>query len=1144
MITRHLIRSGWIAALLLALALPSAFAAPSAAPDRALPIDDIGVPVRLDLGPLPTSINSNQTITVQGRVSAFTALANVRVMITSQGSARLQGIASVNLGSIGGGGSAQFSLPVVYAAPPGALQADGVVKIKVLAENADTHATYEQNDGIYAILRDGVFRAAVGDYTIARINAINADMSSGKITPTDGIRQLRIVHTLPGTWDEGAGLNFPVPAELGALGAMVNRTIVSGIANDQPPSQYDTQGVASGSVTYQGNVSWQDRVATTHAAFGMRAVVYQTILGIPINSGSQICDLSGNYSITATIFPLSDTYVEIQTENNVISLQSMGSGGFYFADSPHHNDPPGGSTITENFTVANSGTGPSAGLLTCDTYEAGYLASLNSATPLPQLRVEWPGSSTTAFYSPGSVYINLRPLDRFAYDVANHEYGHYVMDKFGFQNNPGGPHNIGDCISVVQSSKDKGTRLAWGEGYPTYFGTSSQVFQNLSALNIPTLGDVTYTDTEAGNFSYSLESDSAPPASADANGLGEDNEVAVQRILWDMVDGNADNRDNVAVTPQTLFNLFKGSGVTTLSAAWAKVRASAPNTLADIAYGAITTDAAVGPALSAPANAAVVSPSANRNFTWTAYVGCSNTYAGDGFTLHFYKTDGTSVLSVGTGSTASHSLTDGGLATLVGAAHNLLWAVEGSNSASPATGPYLGENRAIVADNPPHADAGPNQTVECSSHTTTPVTLDGSGSTDPDGDALTYTWSAAGVSFNDIHAQKPIGQFHEGTTVVTLTVSDGFLTDQSQVTIKVVDTTKPVVSCPTDLTLECDSHCDATLGGVPATDAAVVTWLASFSATDVCDPNPTTTLPHPACFPLGDTPVTFTAKDADGNTNSCTRTVHVVDTTPPVITLALDRTALWPPNHKLVTINATVNVTDTCDPNPFFQLWSITSNEPDNGLGDGDTPNDIQGADYGTADTQFQLRAERAGVLTGRVYTVTYRGFDHAGNHTDATAEVNVPHDQPLVALAADGLAADGKSFVPGAQTFALVVRSVPSDAEEATPGSSNIQGALGPGPVLALDASVMDRAQALIGNTAGAIAPVRSVEMDADGDGIKDLVVWYRVADALAIQSASTDLDGPVGLHTMSTKDSWLSSSIFALGAPMTLPPIRRTRR
>jgi endo-1,4-beta-xylanase len=74
------------------------------------------------------------------------------------------------------------------------------------------------------------------------------------------------------------------------------------------------------------------------------------------------------------------------------------------------------------------------------------------------------------------------------------------------------------------------------------------------------------------------------------------------------------------------------------------------------------------------------------------------------------------------------------------------------------------------------------------------------------------------------------------------------------------------------------------------------------------------------------------------------------------------------------------------------ELVSITSNEADNGLGDGDTSDDIQGASYGTDDRQFLLRAERSGTGSGRIYTVTYSATDASGNATETTDEVTVPH--------------------------------------------------------------------------------------------------------------------------------------------------------
>jgi len=65
----------------------------------------------------------------------------------------------------------------------------------------------------------------------------------------------------------------------------------------------------------------------------------------------------------------------------------------------------------------------------------------------------------------------------------------------------------------------------------------------------------------------------------------------------------------------------------------------------------------------------------------------------------------------------------------------------------------------------------------------------------------------------------------------------------------------------------------------------------------------------------------------------------------------------------------------------------VTSNEPDNGEEDGNTVNDIVIVD----DFHFELRAERSGVGTGRVYTITYLVTDACGNSTLASATVTVP---------------------------------------------------------------------------------------------------------------------------------------------------------
>ena len=122
--------------------------------------------------------------------------------------------------------------------------------------------------------------------------------------------------------------------------------------------------------------------------------------------------------------------------------------------------------------------------------------------------------------------------------------------------------------------------------------------------------------------------------------------------------------------------------------------------------------------------------------------------------------------------------------------------------------------------------------------------------------------------------------------------------------------------------------------------------------------------------------------------------VGAPDTTPPTVACSATPNLLWSPNHKMRDVTTSVTVTDAGSGPAGFALVSVTSNEPDNGLGDGDTANDIQGWSVGTADTSGQLRAERSGAGTGRVYTLTYTGYDVAGNSATCSAVVRVPHDQ------------------------------------------------------------------------------------------------------------------------------------------------------
>jgi photosystem II stability/assembly factor-like uncharacterized protein len=186
------------------------------------------------------------------------------------------------------------------------------------------------------------------------------------------------------------------------------------------------------------------------------------------------------------------------------------------------------------------------------------------------------------------------------------------------------------------------------------------------------------------------------------------------------------------------------------------------------------------------------------------------------------------------------------------------------------------------------------------------------------------------------------------------------------------------LSCPLNITTTND----------PGVCGAVVTY-AMPTETGNCGGVITSDHPSGSTFPVGTTTVTLTDTRLDGSTATCTFTVTVNDTEFPVVSQpTTSPNILWPPNHQMIDVTVNYTATDNC---PGLNcVLTVTSNEPINGLGDGDTAPDWQVVD---AHHVF-LRSERSGKNQGRTYTITTTCTDASGNVVTKTSTVFVPPNQ------------------------------------------------------------------------------------------------------------------------------------------------------
>ena len=162
------------------------------------------------------------------------------------------------------------------------------------------------------------------------------------------------------------------------------------------------------------------------------------------------------------------------------------------------------------------------------------------------------------------------------------------------------------------------------------------------------------------------------------------------------------------------------------------------------------------------------------------------------------------------------------------------------------------------------------------------------------------------ITFSDAITPGACPQESMITRTWTATDIDGNSASCDQV-ITIVDTQAPVITCPADITLECDQD-NSPVGAGSATavdncDPAVVITFSDAAAPGACPQESVITR-------------TWTATDACGNSSNCVQTITVVDTQAPVITCSGDMSFNNDPGTCGATAPAigTATAVDNCDP--------------------------------------------------------------------------------------------------------------------------------------------------------------------------------------------------------------------------------------
>ncbi|MEM7479148.1 MAG: hypothetical protein AAF483_29540, partial [Planctomycetota bacterium] len=218
--------------------------------------------------------------------------------------------------------------------------------------------------------------------------------------------------------------------------------------------------------------------------------------------------------------------------------------------------------------------------------------------------------------------------------------------------------------------------LSWSEGYATYYSFAAQQAMGTAGLNIPLVGNLDYDDSEDGSTGiFNIETET---------GRGEDNELSILSILWDLADTKNEMGDNFALGHRKLHSTLVGAKADTPGKAWEALAAKEDNR-GKAKLGELFALGNVSTTISAPTDGFVPDLANPPEFTWT-YGGKGTTTTPEKFRVKFFTEDfATVVFTSPEVNTMKWKPTAAEWTMILAGDSKLHWVVESQDTDAPAS---------------------------------------------------------------------------------------------------------------------------------------------------------------------------------------------------------------------------------------------------------------------------------------------------------------------------------------------------------------------------------------------------------------------------------------------------------------------------